>query len=235
MAYFYDLHVHSSECSGCAASSVTTLVRAEKAEGYSGFVLTNHFLTGNNCIPSDWSWEKKVTAYWDAYLLGREEGEKIDFDVFFGIEHNYGNAQEILIYGIDLDFLLANPDMCEITPEELCDRVHAYGGFVSHAHPYRERGYIPKGDNHMDFSYLDAIEIYNSANSESEDARARELCERLGLAYTAGNDMHYAPHFATYPKGGLAFDRRIKDSRELVSALRACEGKLFHVGERRVK
>ena len=232
MSYFYDLHVHSSECSGCAASSVETLVAAEKAEGYSGFVLTNHFLTGNNCIPKELSWEEKVKCYWNAYLLGKAAGERLDFDVIFGLEHNYGNAQEILIYGIDLDFLLANPDFCSLSGEEICDRVHACGGFVSHAHPFRERGYIPKGNNHLDYSYLDAIEIYNSANTEREDERAMELCERLGLAYTAGNDMHYALHFATFPHAGLVFDRRIKTSEELVSALRNREGRLQHSGER---
>lgn len=235
MEYFYDLHVHSSECSACAASSVSELVKAEKAEGYSGFVLTNHFLTGNNCIPKELGWEEKVHAYWNAYLLGKETAEKLDFDVLFGIEHHYGNGQEILIYGIDIDFLVANPDMCEITPEELCQRVRSFGGFVSHAHPFRERGYIPKGNYHMDFSCLDALEIYNSANREEEDKKAQALCEELGLAYTAGNDMHYAPHFASFPHAGLVFEHRIRTNGELVSALRNREGKLKHSGERYFK
>ncbi len=232
MGYFYDLHVHSKECSGCAATGVADMIPACKAAGYSGFVLTNHFLTGNNCIPKELSWEEKVKRYWDAYLLGKEVGEKLDFDVLFGIEHHYGNAQEILIYGIDLDFLLANPDFCSLSGEEICDRVHAYGGFVSHAHPFRERGYIPKGDYHLDYSCLDAIEIYNSANREEEDVRARSLCEKLGLAYTAGNDLHYAPHLATFPNAGLVFDRRIRTSEELISALRNREGRVKHRGER---
>lgn len=232
MGYFYDLHVHSKECSGCAASDVYELVTASKNAGYAGFVLTNHFLTGNNCISKELSPEEKVRCYWNAYLKAKEYGDSIDFDVFFGLEHNYGFAQEILIYGIDLDFLLANLDLCDISAEEICDRVHAVGGFVSHAHPYRERGYIPKGDHHMDFSYLDGIEIYNSANREEEDERAQALRDELDIAYTAGNDLHWDVHLINFPHAGLEFDRRISDSKELVSALFNREGRLRYSGER---
>lgn len=235
MGYFYDLHVHSKECSGCAATYVRDMVPASKAAGYAGFVLTNHFLTGNNCIPKEYSWEEKVRCYWNAYLEGKRVGDEMDFDVLFGLEHNYGNAQEILIYGIDVDFLIANPDFCTVSVEEICDRVHAVGGFVSHAHPFRERGYIPKGDYHMDFSYLDAIEIYNSANTESEDEKAQKLCRELDLAFTAGNDLHYAPHLQSFPNAGLVFDRRIKSSEELVAALKNREGGLQYSGERYFK
>jgi len=235
MGYFYDFHVHSNECSGCAASSAREQVRACKAKGYAGFVLTNHFLSGNNCVPKDLSWAERVGAYWNAYLEAKDEGEKLDFDVFFGIEHHYGNGQEILIYGIDLDFLVANPDFCQISAEEICERVHAHGGFVSHAHPYRERGYIPKGDFHMNFDYLDAIEIYNSGNLENEDIRAQELCKKLDLAYTAGNDLHYTPHLDNFPNAGLEFDFRIRTDAELLDALRNRKGRLKYSGERYFK
>ena len=232
MEYFYDLHVHSKECSGCAASTAPEQVIAAKNAGYSGFALTNHFLTGNNCVPKELSWEERVLYYWNAYLDAKKVGDEIDFDVFFGIEHNYGHAQEILIYGIDLDFLVSNPDFCSLSGEEICDRVHAVGGFVSHAHPFRERSYIPKGDYQMDFSYLDAIEIYNSGNLENEDIRAQELCKRLDIAYTAGNDLHWTEHLATFPNAGLVFDHRLRTNEDLLDALRSRKGVLRHSGDR---
>ena len=235
MGYFYDFHVHSSECSGCAATGIAEMVRVCKDVGYSGFVLTNHFLTGNNCIPAELSWEEKVMRYWNAYLEGKKVGDEIDFDVFFGLEHHYGNAREILIYGIDAEFLVGIPDFCSLSAEEICDRVHAYGGFVSHSHPFRERGYIPSGDYLMDLSYVDAIEIYNSANREIEDERAEALCREMNLAYTAGNDLHFAPHLKSFPNAGLEFDRRIRTDEELVSALKNREGRLRVTGERYFK
>ncbi len=235
MSYFYDLHVHSSECSGCAASPVRDQVKACKEFGYAGFVLTNHFLTGNNCIPSDLSWEEKVMRYYNAYLDGKEYGKQLDFDVFFGIEHHYGNAQELLIYGIDAEFLIALPDFCELPPERICQLVRSAGGFVSHAHPYRERGYIPKGDHHMDFSFLDGMEVYNGANRQPEDDRALATADSLGLAYTAGSDLHDARHLGIIPSGGMVFDQPIKTSRQLVTVLKDRTGRVHHVGDRYFK
>lgn len=235
MGYFYDLHVHSKECSGCAATSAADMVIASKNAGYSGFVLTNHFLSGNNCVPKELPWEERVAYYWNAYLEAKRVGDEVDFDVFFGIEHHYGYAREILIYGIDYDFLAAIPDFCNLPAEEICERVHKVGGFVSHAHPFRERGYIPVGDYNMDYSYLDAIEILNSANREIEDLRAKELQESLGLAFTAGNDLHYAPHLESFPKSGIVFDKRLRTNEELLAALRARVGAPKYSGDRYYK
>ncbi len=235
MCYIYDLHVHSKECSGCAASTVIEQVDACKEFGLSGFVLTNHFLTGNNCVPHDIPWADRVRYYWDAYLKGKEYGDSIDFDVLFGIEHHYRDAQELLIYGIDIDFLVSNTDFCSISPEEICDRVHSVGGFVSHAHPFRERGYIPENPRHLDMSYLDAIEVYNAANKEIEDVKADELCKKLGLLPTAGSDLHFTKHIGVIPTGGMEFPHRIRTSEELVTALKGGVGKVWHKGERHFK
>ena len=140
MAYIYDLHVHSSECSGCSSASAREMVRAYKEQGiYSGIVLTNHFAH----LREGEDWKEHIMPYWNAYLEAKDEGEKLGITVLFGLEYGYGYAQEILLYGIDLDFLLANPDFCSLTPEEITKRVQAYGGFVAHSHPFRKRNYVP--------------------------------------------------------------------------------------------
>ena len=43
MEYLYDLHVHSSECSKCAHSTLVEMVKAYKEAGFAGFAITNHF------------------------------------------------------------------------------------------------------------------------------------------------------------------------------------------------
>lgn len=235
MSYLYDLHVHSKECSACASSDVISQIDACRNFGLDGFVLTNHFLTGNNCVPAELPWEEKMKYYWDTYLKGREYGDKVGFDVLFGIEHHYYDAQEILIYGIDYDFLASNPDLCQISPEEVCQRVHEVGGFVSHAHPFRSRGYIPENPKRMDFSYLDGIEVYNGANREVEDMRAEELCRELGLMPTAGSDLHYDKHVGVIPTGAMEFPFRIRTSEDLVLALECGVGRVWHKGERYFK
>ncbi len=168
-----------------------------------------------------------MKCYWDAYLEAKKKGDEIDFDVMFGMEHNYGGGREILFYGIDLDFLVNNPDMLEITAEELCDRVHAVGGFVSHAHPYRSADYIDNSMPFVDFGHLDGIEVFNGANQEKDNEPAAELCGKLGLIPTAGNDLHVDWRINARPIGGIEFDQRIKDSKALVSQLKSGNGRLW--------
>ncbi|MBR4950561.1 MAG: PHP domain-containing protein [Clostridia bacterium] len=228
MEYIYDLHVHSSECSGCACTGARDMVRAYIDQGiYTGIVFTNHF----GAPPVGKSWEDHVTHYWNNYLEAKEEGEKADFQVFFGFELGYGYAQEIIVYGIDKAFLLANPDLCAIPPEEVAKRVQAYGGFVSHAHPYRKRAYVPEVVVHMDFTVLDGMEIYNAGNREVDDAAAVKKCTELGLIPTAGSDRHGAHEFIKKPFGGIKLNRRVTDYKDLISALKNREHSIWHKGD----
>ena len=166
-------------------------------------------------------------CYWDAYIEAKKLADELDIDLLFGIEENYGMAQEVLFYGIDLDFLLNNPDMCEIPIEELCERVRAYGGFSAHAHPFRERDYIPKDYKRMDISYLDGLEIYNASNKNPENIKAEELMKEAGLKFTAGSDNHMTCSLKDGNIGGLIFNHRIRTSKELCDALRSGEGKVY--------
>jgi predicted metal-dependent phosphoesterase TrpH len=142
MMYKYETHCHSSQCSRCGRSTSQELVKAYYEAGYAGLVLTDHFIFGNTAVPRDLPWETRMQCYYDAYLDACKAAEGLDFDVIFGIEHAYGDGKEVLIYGIDLSFLLSNPDIPELTLDELVDRVHAYGGIVVQAHPYRDRSYV---------------------------------------------------------------------------------------------
>ncbi len=229
MSFIYDLHVHSSECSGCSSATAREMVRAYKEQGiFSGFVLTNHFRKGDE----NESWEELISGYWNAYLEAKDEGEKLGFTVLFGLEKGYGYAQEILLYGIDIDFLRANEDLFDITPEEVTKRVVDYGGFVSHAHPFRKRAYVPDFIVYMDMTVLQGIETYNGGNSQAADDAAEVKCKELGLLPTAGSDRHHIREFEKNPFGGMEFDFEIKTNRELVSALKSGKGRVWFMGER---
>ncbi len=227
MEYIYDLHVHSSECSKCAHSTLVEMIDAYKKAGFAGFAITNHFLRGYNCVDETLDWAGKMHCYWDAYVEAKKYADSIDFDLLFGIEEGYGMAQEVLFFGIDLDFLLANPDMCEIPIEQLCERVRDYGGFSSHAHPFRERYYIPKDYKRMDITALDGIEVYNASNEPIDNVRAEELVNQSGLKFTAGSDNHVVATLMEGNVGGLVFDHRIKTGKELCDALRSGEGRVY--------
>ncbi len=229
--YIYDTHVHSQECSACAHSSARELVRAYKAAGYSGFVLTNHFYRGNTRIDRGLPWAEFVKPYYDAYLEAKDEGEKLDFDVIFGIEEYVGQHKEYLLYNIDLEFLLANPDMPDIDAKELARRVHEAGGFVSFAHPYRFRPEYMNAFYEPDFSHVDAVEVHNACNDAAANDKALAAAKELGLYATFGSDTHNVSQANNGDIVGMAFSHRVKTAAELVAALKESDTRAYIKGE----
>ena len=217
--YLYETHCHSSDCSRCGRSTARELVRAYHAAGYAGMVLTDHFLTGNSAVDRSLPWDVKMRLYYKAYLDACDEAKPLDFDVIFGFEHHYGNGMEVLVYGIDLDFLLANPDLAEIPLEVFVERVHAAGGVVIHAHPYRQRVYIdasavPRLD------IVDGIEVYNMGDRPADsDRKALARSREKACLVTCGSDIH-SIHNPRLGNAGLVFSRRIQSGKAFVDALR---------------
>lgn len=218
MDYRYDTHCHSADCSACARTSAREMVHKYKEAGFSGFVLTDHFIFGNSAVDKTLPWEQRMRCYYDAYLSAKEEGDKIDFDVIFGIEHAYGDGKEVLCYGIDLDFLISNPDIPTISFDEFVKRVHDAGGIVVQAHPYRERNYINMAvEPRIDL--IDGVEVYNGANDGATNLRAYELAKANNFIFTSGSDFHGWPG-ETAGKAGVIFDKRIKNATQFVEELR---------------
>ena len=227
--YLYETHLHSSECSACASSTAREMVRRYKEAGYAGFVLTNHFITGNTCVPKDISWGERMNMYYDAYLEAKDEAAQLDFDVFFGIEHHYGKGKEVLIYGIDLDFLRAHPEIETIDIDTLAQLVHEEGGIIIHAHPYRKRGYIPEGVMPR-YDVCDGIEVYNGGDDYATNDMAYWDAVVLDKFMTSGGDVHMISE-GRIGRTGNNFERRIRTMDELILALRNKEGCLLIDGK----
>ena len=111
MLYKYEMHVHDSLCSRCGHNPPEVIAKVYYDCGYAGMCFTNHFLQGSTAIDKTLPWEDKVRAYWNAYLRVKDWAKDKDFDILFGLEHHYGSGKEVLTYGIDLDFLLAHPNI----------------------------------------------------------------------------------------------------------------------------
>lgn len=218
MYYLYETHCHSSQCSLCSVSTSRELVRAYHRAGYAGLVLTDHFIWGNTAVDRSLSWAQRMHCYFNACLEAQDEARDLDFDVIFGIEHAYGDGKEVLIYGIDLDFLLSNPDIPEISLDELVRRVHAYGGIVIQAHPYRDRWYTdlavpPRSD------IVDGIEICNAGNRRDEDVQALELANTGSFLLTSGGDIHNAAD-KNIGAAGVLLPHRVHNGKEFAEALK---------------
>ncbi|MDD4797633.1 MAG: histidinol-phosphatase, partial [Eubacteriales bacterium] len=143
MGYLYDTHVHTVQGSACASATGAQHARGYKAQGYAGIVITDHFYNGNTAVDQGLPWEQWVDAFCAGYEDARAQGEKIGLDVFFGWESGYHGA-EFLIFGLDKAWLKAHPDIPDWTVQQQYERVHAAGGLVIQAHPFREAFYIPQ-------------------------------------------------------------------------------------------
>lgn len=217
MLYRYETHIHCSQCSACAVSTAQEMALALHRAGYAGMVLTDHFIFGNTAVDRTLPWEQRMQRYYQAFLDAKTAVQGLDFDVIFGIEHAYGDGKEVLIYGIELPFLLANPDISDITLDELVERVHREGGIVIQAHPYRDRSYVnmavgPRAD------LVDGIEVYNAGNYPDENVQALALAGTRDYIRTSGGDIHRAddPRIGL---AGIALPYRVRSSQAFAEAL----------------
>ena len=223
--YKYDTHVHDSECSLCGASKPEEMVDAYAKAGYDGFFFTNHFFLGNTAIDRSLPWNEFVLAYWNAFSRAKEYAKERypEFSVLFGLEHHYAAGKEVLTYGIDLDFLLNHPNLHEYSIKDYCAAVHEAGGYISHAHPFRNRSYIDMSYE-LDPSNWDAAEAYNHYNHPEENELAEKLAAEFNLQRTSGSDEHCATHEGV-GKAGMAFPYPIRTEKEFVAAMRRGDGK----------
>lgn len=215
MLYRYETHCHSSQCSACAHSTAQELVRAYKDAGYAGLILTDHFIHGNTSVDAGLPWAAQMERYYSAYLDAKAEGEKLDFDVIFALEHAYGGGQEVLVYGIDLPFLLDNPDIPQLTVDEFAQRIHDYGAILIQAHPYRYGGWeIP-----VRLEVLDGLEIFNAGNDPVKNQMALQKSKEAPCILTSGADTHHKGE-PRIGQAGIALSYRIHNEKELVTALK---------------
>lgn len=216
-AYKYEMHIHTCPCSG-GGEDIRAHIDDLIAKGYSGMVVTNHFYYGDTRIDRELSWEKFVDAYWQDYLYGLEYAQSKDFDLMFGLEEHVGDGQEILIYGITADLIAAHPELKRATAEKYVEIVHAAGGLVYQAHPYRNRWYINCPFPLDCLDKLDGIEVYNAANEPAWNVQAEELANKLGLACVGGSDAH---GIGTAGRSGIAAKERIRNNAALIKVLKS--------------
>ncbi|MBE6728006.1 MAG: hypothetical protein E7562_05100 [Ruminococcaceae bacterium] len=221
--YIYETHIHTSACSGCARSTAIEHIDKAIEVGYSGIILTNHFYGGNTCIDRKLPWFDFVDAYRKDYIIAKEYAEKHNFDVIFGLEDGYGGGKEMLIYGIEPEAVMNEPDYPKMNLKEKSEFIHSCGGIVSSAHPFRHRSYILEPDTPPDASCFDAVEVFNFNNADEENDKALLFCIENNLLPISGGDSHIITELGG---SGIVFNHRVKTEAELVTALRERDYKL---------
>lgn len=219
MSYLYEMHLHTSQGSLCGRSTGKEHAQYYKENGYQGIIITDHFFGGNTTAPKELPWRDRIEMFCKGYEDALEEGKRIGLDVFFGWEQNF-ELDEYLVYGLDKQWLLDHPEMEHWTRKQQLEEVHRYGGCVIQAHPFRDRGYIPKILLGKRFS--DGIEVANAGQFPYNDAAALRYAQEYDLLMIAGSDNHLSNGEKWQPDKlmGIELENRLENIGDLVSIIR---------------
>lgn len=224
MIYKYELHSHTHECDRDAKMSASELVYAYKDAGYSGIVITDHYIERfyTRWFPEDvkgLSHQQQVHRWLRGYYTAKEVGDKVDFTVLPGAEVRLDNGpNDYLLYGLHADFFYTVPrlnecaslqELLSLMPENAC---------VVQAHPFRDDMVVqtPKG--------LFGIEVFNGGTEPFRNEMARLFALHYNLPMTSGSDIHGLSRLA---KGGIMTDRPIRTPEDLSAVLRSGEYSLI--------
>jgi len=223
MEYLYETHMHTSEASACGVASGEQQAAAYKQRGYTGIIITDHFINGYSSCPNNLTWEEKMRFFVKGYENAKKTGDIIGLDVFLGWEWRNTTGSEFLTYGLDLDFLLSYPRLDIMSTEEYCTLAKESGGYIAQAHPYRDAYYIDHCfpvASHL----IDGIEVINSSDKDSSNNKALAFALKYDLAIQAGTDSHgRGERYFT----GIALKKKAESIFDIIDALKKKEVELL--------
>jgi hypothetical protein len=241
MSYLYETHLHTAFSSACANSKGSEYIRLYKELGYSGIVVTDHFYHGNTAVPRGLPWNEWVKQFCKGYEEAKNEGERQNFDVFFGWEETFDGCDDYLVYGLDKEWLLEHPEAINWTRSQQYKAVKAAGGCVIQGHPFRQHSYISRIV--LSTGCVDAVEAANATNAEqSYDALAMRYVQKLGLPFTAGSDTHDVRQVCNDGVFGIYVKKKLTTINDLVNVIcsnniagvKMSEGRCDYYGDERV-
>lgn len=210
MEYKYELHCHTGNVSLCADVEPKKLVEKYMENGYNGIVLTDHYspMTFYKKIISP---QKMIEHYLSSYRELKDYCGN-DFTVLLGLElRHYGTVNDYLVYGIDENWLMRQPNMLRWNEEEMCRKIHQSGGLVYQAHPCRP--FIRKCRP----EYIDGIEIFNGHTKTDDNKKAAEWAKKLRKPTISGSDFHSEKDKIC---GGITTNTPIKNNSDLLRILK---------------
>ena len=213
MGFRYETHLHTSTSSKCGHSLGSEYISFYKELGYDGIFVTDHFYLGNTCVDRSLPWTEWVEQYCAAYREAKEEGDRQGLRVFFGWEATY-QGDDYLVYGLDEEWLKQHPEMIHWDVAEQYRVVHAAGGMVIQAHPFRERGYMDS--IHLHPFDCDGWEVANAGNEAYQDALAYRYAKNHGMKMTAGSDIHRVNGTNSGLVFGMEFDTPLTSAADYV-------------------
>lgn len=222
MEYLYETHMHTSQVSACAISTAQEQAAAYEARGYTGIIVTDHFVNGNSTCPPMASWDVRMKCFMEGYECAKATGDDVGLDVFFGWEYSI-KGSDFLTYGLGLDFLLAHPELESLETEEYSELIRGSGGYLAQAHPFRGAWYIER-IGPVDWHLLDGVEVFNSGDPWESNSKAYEFAQQHSLPMQAGSDSHSAAHERC---SGITLEHKASDIFDIIDAIKSKKAKLI--------
>lgn len=224
--YYYELHMHTSDTSRCGKSPAADMVAAYQQKGFTGVVVTDHLMNVQSHAEPETDWNRRVEKQLAGYYAALEAGEKLGLTVYCGWELTYqDNAEDYLTLGLSPQFLYDHPWLERYDIEKYRDAVHAAGGILVRAHPYRRAWYIKKPYVERE-GIADAIEVFNGGNSsQEENDMALAYAQKHNMPMTGGSDAHHVDETA---RGYIALEKKAESYAELCEAIRTGKAIVMH-------
>ena len=223
-----ETHLHTCQASACAVSTGAEMARACKRAGYCAIVVTDHFFNGNTAIRGEfYPWDDKISLFMRGYEDAKTEGDKIGLDVYFGFEL-CDKGTEFLIYNYSEEKIRAYPEIMSESIEKVLTKIRKDGGFVIHAHPFRNEYHIQQPGRIFP-DYIDAVEVINTHNRLNESNRlALDYAEKYNLIKFGGSDTHSAStSLNIMQSGGMAFLKKPKSLDDIIDMAKKSECKIL--------
>ncbi len=187
-----ELHSHTAEHSTCSKVSAKEVVNRCFQQDLQGVVLTDHH----------YQWDEAELAD-----LARQCSVPDSFVILSGQEVRTSDFGDVLVYG-------ARESIAEgICLPEIKQRFPMAA--LIWAHPYRN-GRRPTASD-LQHPCLDAVEIFNSNHTVSENIRGLQEWHHFRFTATAGTDLHALSYSGTYT---TLFDHPIHSIMELAQEIR---------------
>lgn len=214
--YLTETHCHTAAGSACGKIEPEAQMDVYKSLGYDTVFITEHFPIAARKFGMEGApYEERVAKMESGYCRAKARGDQIGLTVLFAFEFGY-RGTDVLTYGLDTEFLYAHPEIVGMDPVDFAVLAQEAGGFLVHAHPYREASYIkmlrlfPRS--------VDAVETFNANRKDPENDLAAHYAAAYGLPASSGSDNHIGLQKRF---GGLLSPTPIQSAADLAQAIRA--------------
>ena len=210
-----EMHAHTNLSSTCSSITPKEIIDGYKKAGYGAIVITDHFCPYYETLPRIKSWQDLCDMQVAGYLEAKKLGDEAGILVLYGCELRFRDTgdNDYLVYGIDNDFLVSNPDIFDWGVEKFMKYAKENGIAVFQAHPFRNGMKIVRPE------FLMGIEVFNANRAPQNFERniISELwADMHGLKKISGSDCHYKGDLC---RGGVIFQNDITSMDDLLKEL----------------